>query len=221
MDRRQVAMGGLAAILAPGAALAGTKLQPLFAGTPLADNGIAKRFTTLPDIPIPKVSLRGDDGKHAFTELTGKMRIVALWAEWCPPCIAEAGDLAKLHAKYGGADFGVQSILTGSDRGLSLASARQVLAKTGGDTLPLWIEPSGGNTLVSTYSPTPQQSTNLPCVLIVDRKGAVRGRCLGASFVTDKPVKPNDKAAILATRTEWSTPEAEAFVQGLIGGALG
>lgn len=220
MDRRQFVMTAMAAGLLPAGALAATKLAPLFDGTPLADNRVARRFTTLPAIRMPQTRLKGDDGPHTFADLTGKIRIVALWAEWCPPCIAEAGDLAKLHARHGGDAFAVHSILTGSGQGLDVRGARKVLAKTGGDSLPLWVEPHAGSEIGNAYSPTQQQALNLPCTLIVDRTGTVRGRCLGAGFVTDKPIKPNDKKAILATRTEWSLPDADAFVQGLINGAL-
>ncbi len=218
MDRRAFLTG----IAAAGLATQPAHAASIFAGTSLANNRIAVRFQPLPDGAFaPDVLLQGGDGEHRFSELTGKVHLVALWAEWCAPCLIEAGDLAVLQQTFGGPNFAIQSILTASQKKLDLKGARKTLRKTHGDTLPLWIEADGKDFLAANLSKTASSPYSLPCVLLVDRHGKIRGRMIGLGFIADN-VDPTDHKQIMSLggQTEWSTPEAYDFIKALIGGAL-
>lgn len=219
MDRRTFITGVMAAGLAVATQ---ADAASVFASTPLAGNRIAARFQPMPDGAFaPEVLLEGDDGKHRFSELTGKVHLVALWAEWCAPCLVEAGDLAVLQQTFGGPAFAIQSILTASQKKLDLKGARKTLKKTHGDSLPLWIEAEGKDFLAANLSKTASSPYSLPCVVLVDRHGKIRGRMIGLGFNTDNVDPTNHKQIMgLGGQTEWSTPEAADFIKALIAGAL-
>ncbi len=196
-----------AALIAPAA-----QAQSIFAGTPLATNGVARYFEALPPgMRLPEVMLQGDNGsRHHLSELTGKTRLVAIWAEWCAPCLIEAGDLAKLYARYGGPNFEVLSVLSDSRKRLDIKTAREALERTHAQALPLWIEPNGGDMVAAALTGARGATINLPCTLLVDHGGAVRGRMTGLAMAPG--TRPD---APLTGRSVWATPDADVFVQTL------
>ncbi len=204
MDRRLFLAGAAATLTAPMAAQAAE--TSAFAGTPLAGNKLAQHFLPLPHgTSVPDVVLAGDNGsKHHLSELTGKNRLVAIWAEWCAPCLLEAGDLAKLYARYGGPNFEVLSLLTSSSRKLDIKGARSALTKTHAQALPLWVEPNGGSAVAKALANDENSGVSFPCTLWVDKTGAVRGRMMGV--------------VTAGTTSLWATPDADAFVRQLAAG---
>ena len=208
MDRR----GFLAATTAAALVAPAAQAQSIFAGTPLAANEVARHFEPLPPgMHIPEIMLLGDAGsRHHLSELTGKTRLVAIWAEWCAPCLIEAGDLARLYARHGGPNFEVVSVLSDSRRRLDIKGARDVLARTHAQALPLWIEPGGGDVVASALTGARGATINLPCTLLLDPAGTVRGRMAG--LVMAPGTRPD---APLTGRSVWATPEADVFVETL------
>ncbi|MFT3997663.1 MAG: TlpA disulfide reductase family protein [Asticcacaulis sp.] len=232
MDRRLFCAGLLAAGASP--AIAQSPRKRAFTTGPLAKNRAALSFEPVPDgFYLPDITVIGEAGPARLSDFKGKPRLLTLWAEWCAPCLVEAGELAVLQARFGGPDFEVTSVLTRSDKKLDVAGARKVLSKVKADTLPLWVEPKGGNAVLRALSP---ERRSLPCLLVVDKSGRVRGRSHGAiSIVTLPPgvkpgpdgrLSPEDEAKMQAEKekagngTVWSTPHGEAFVKALIEGAL-
>jgi thiol-disulfide isomerase/thioredoxin len=228
LHRRTVLAGALASLAAPAAA------APLFDGK-LAQNRFAGFFRPASGVEPPgDVALLDRAGRRRWDELTGKSRLVTLWAEWCAPCLAEARDFAHLQRRYGGERFEVLAILTSSFRKLDLPQAQAALTKVKAGNLPLWIEPDGGDRLYRSLAHWDRVGKPvLPCTLLVDARGEVRARMFGAPSRTP-PVrlKPGEKASAKAlsdlqkkalesgqVTTAWAWPEADAFVRALATGA--
>jgi thiol-disulfide isomerase/thioredoxin len=154
--------------------------KQLFQTGPLAHNMVARQFEAVPKgLVIPRTTLLSASGEHTFAELRGKARIVSLWAEWCIACLVEMPDLLKLQQRFGGAHFEVLAILTASLKKLDLAGAKAKLESVKAGAMPLWIEPDGGMTLFKTLASTSPKRGSLPCTLLVDPHGHVRGRAFG------------------------------------------
>lgn len=225
MRRREFFATGLAALVASSADAASVRV---FYDGPLSSNRVAQRFYTVPPFVMPTTKLIGDDGQHQFGELSGKVRLVSIWAEWCTPCLIEAGDLAMVQQRYASPTFEVRAILSASAKHLDLAGARKALAKTQAETLPLWVEPKGGDKIARTFSGDSRSPYTLPCLLLVDAKGAVRGRSQGVGIVsvTAKTVAEAQAQAEEVKKhprpgmTEWATDEGAAFIKAIAGGAL-
>lgn len=238
IDRRTMIVGASVSFaLSPCvAAAAGPGSPSPFAGTPLATNRIAQLFTGV-DLPLPAIKLVSADGVIDLTALQGKTRVVALWAEWCVPCLIEARDFASLQRTYAGPDFEFMSVLTSSAAKLDFPAAHARLQKAGAGGLPLLVEPNGGAQVAKAFSPTPG-GVAMPCTLLVDAKGRVRGRALGMPLVDGpesravrrgpdgKPLpfvlSEADKRALLVgnVRSVWSTPSGGSFITALRSGAL-
>jgi thiol-disulfide isomerase/thioredoxin len=206
-----------------------TSSDPVFHDTYLRGNALASLFRK-PKAPVvlPPVRLLGREGAHSLSELKGKTRIVSLWSEWCAPCLAEAGDLAPLQHQFGGATFEILAVLTKSAKRLDYTGARSVLDQVKAGSLPLWIEPDGGDAVYQ--SATAQLGPGIPLLLLLDSKGRVFGYSHGAPSEIDpaklgiqlKPggVLSSKDKAVLAAATEksgtlWRSPDARVFVKAL------
>jgi thiol-disulfide isomerase/thioredoxin len=243
MDRRTM-LAGLAALAATRAAGAAPSPRPLFAGTPLAGNFMASMFQRM-DLPLPAIPLVGEHGAMSLPQLRGRTTILTLWAEWCAPCLLEARDLAVLRRKYASSRFDIVPLLTSSKKPLDYRGARAKLATMGAGDLPLLIEPNGGAKLLHALAAVPGAAAPaglpasfgpggaLPCTLLVDPSGRVRGRSLGAPIVAAAMPPPKagagpqtlteaEKRRMLGgdVHTSWTTSQGEAFVRALASGML-
>jgi thiol-disulfide isomerase/thioredoxin len=241
MDRRTV-LGGMAAFVAGGIARAVPAQRPLFQRTPLAANPVARRFDRV-DFPLPPIQLLGAHGPVSLRSLRGRTTILALWAEWCAPCLIDLRDFAALRRKYAGRHFDVVSLLTYSKKALDYPGAHDLLTRMNAADLPLMIEPNGGAAVISALSTRPSAAVlaalppsfrpkgTLPCTLLVDSSGRVRGRSVGAVMeAPDRGSKADAASKILtehqkqvlngASSTSWSTPQGDAFVRVLASGLL-
>jgi len=119
-----------------------------------------------------------------------------------------------------------------------LAAAQAVLAKRGAGDAPLLVEPHGGIQVakaLGTHDYDAQSRAvfkqasgwGLPCNVLVDRHGRVRGRSFGAPNIggghgtVGKELTEADKARMLAgEHTTWATPDGDAFAAALAAGVL-
>lgn len=221
--------------------------EPLFTQGDLAANAIGREFGVIPHLRQPvRIGYDAGDSKPNFTDLTGKIRLLALWADWASSSLYVLPELAVLQQKYGGDSFEILAIMSGSDPSLGFKEARGLLDLTGADNLPLWVETFGGKKTLAMAHPVPAKAFPtesgeplLPCMLLVDETATVRGRMIGvlsAPLGTDTatPSAPApDGGKLTVTESHhpaawvapsepsiWTTPAADAFITALIGGGL-
>jgi hypothetical protein len=237
IDRRRICLGGPAAALAGGAAKAAPDTS-IFASGPMAKNSLAAGFMAPPaSLVLPDTPLISSEGRQRLSQLRGRTWLVSLWAEWCAPCLAEATDLAAIARAHSGPSFGVVFVLTNSLKKLDLADAQAVMAKRSAGDAPLLVEPHGGDVVAKALAiraldarmrvvAKVDSAVNLPCNLLVDRHGRIRGRSFGAASISqmklshDGPMNPADKAKVLTEHTVWATPDGDAFAAALAAGLL-
>ncbi len=254
MDRRELLIGiGASAVLSKrviAAAVAAS--DQLFADTPFANNRVARSFERV-DLRLPNARVTSGSGPMRLGHVAGGPILLTLWSEWCVPCLVEARDLAAARSRVVGNGFNIISLLTGSVAKLDHAAAAARLVKAGAPGLTLFVEPNGDHVVAdalaadplpvpagrSTPPPTGQIAKaggySLPCTVLVDRRGHVRGRAFGISVMRNVPRSPltapagvprplsdAEKQAMMggSTQTAWASPDGEAFLLALRGGLL-
>ena len=113
------------------------------------------------------------EGDHvSLSSYAGKVVVVNVWGSWCPPCRAEADDLAaaarELAAK-GVVFVGINTRDSSRDNGLSFQRTYDV-------PYPSIYDPSGRNLLAFRGTLTPN---SIPSTVIIDEQGRVAASVLG------------------------------------------
>ncbi|PCE63619.1 thiol-disulfide oxidoreductase [Sediminicola luteus] len=119
---------------------------------------------TLSDYHWPLQTIEGK--RVNLTDFKGEVVLINVWATWCPPCVAEMPSFQELYNAYGNR---VPMLFVAHDEREKVA---RFLGKKG-YKLPIYYE--AGPT------PTVLQSTSIPVTYVVDKKGSIRVRKVGAA----------------------------------------
>jgi len=181
--RRLVVAGGAAFLGGLGATAARAELPAgLVTGT-------MKRFVrTMPPRPVPDLEfLDADEKSLHLADLTGKVRLVNLWATWCAPCVKEMPSLDRLQAALPKTRFLVLPISLDGPSKPKVAPfyKEQKLAHLG-------IFYDKGRKAMATLG-----VTLLPTSILVDPAGRELGRIEGDA--------------------DWDSPEAIALLKAAVG----
>jgi thiol-disulfide isomerase/thioredoxin len=123
--------------------------------------------------PVSFTGTLQDGTKVSSSDYAGKVLVVNFWYAGCPPCRVEAPDLQSLSQKYAaqGVDF----------LGVNLYDSAQTaesFEKDKGVTYPSVLDRDTGSVLLAFSKTVPPKAT--PTTLVVDKKGRVAARILGA-----------------------------------------
>ncbi len=159
----------------------------LFLFTPLgfyAKVQLMRLFSFAPSIEKQETSQKLTDYNWQLVDVEGNQRnfninrgeviIINHWATWCPPCIAEMPSLVALHEDYGEK---VKFIFLAND---DSAKVRSYLNKKD-YAIPVFFE--------NTQTPTTLKASSLPTTYILDKKGNIVLKEIGAADWNAKAVK--------------------------------
>jgi thiol-disulfide isomerase/thioredoxin len=142
------------------------------AGARAADRSTLGEFIPVaPPQPAPAVSFTTEAGKPAsLGDFKGKPAVVNLWATWCGPCRREMPSLDKLQAAFAGR-LTVAAIA--EDHG-GATVVDPFVAKQGFRALTVFLDPKEAVAQAFGVS-------GLPTSLVLDAKGRVVGKVVGAA----------------------------------------
>jgi len=156
--------------------------------SPALIKGAMARFKlTTPSKPMPDLAFLGADNQPMrLADLTGKVRLVNLWATWCAPCVKEMPSLNRLQAALPKDKFVVLPI---SLDGPSKAKVAPFYKDKHLDSLGIYYDKNRKAMSVLGVS-------LLPTSILIDPAGREVGRIEGDA--------------------DWDTPEAIALVKAAL-----
>jgi thiol-disulfide isomerase/thioredoxin len=119
---------------------------------------------------ISGTTLDGD--KVSLSSYAGKVIVINVWGSWCPPCRAEAGELAEAAKELmpqGVVFLGINTRDTSADNAIAFERSQ-------GTPYPSIYDPGGENLLAfhKTLSPN-----SIPSTVIIDAQGRVAASVMG------------------------------------------
>lgn len=117
------------------------------------------------------------DGRPWSTvnDAAGKVVVINVWGSWCPPCVEETPQLQRVWESYSTAGKPVAFIGVNIKEGAATASA---FLRANGVTYPSLSDgESGGQPMLALQG----KASATPSTLVLDRKGRIAARVLGAT----------------------------------------
>jgi len=127
-----------------------------------------------PDLALDIV----DGGKLKLSDLRGKIVLVNFWATWCPPCKREMPSFERLKALMNAKTFEIVAINAGEDEE-EIGRFRRSLEPP--LTFRLALDPKAD--AIRAFS-----VAGLPATFVIDRRGRVVYRALGARRFDDAAI---------------------------------
>jgi len=140
----------------------------------IAGDGTVSEFAA--DNRGAAVDFSGTTGEGAAVsskDYEGKVLVVNFWYAGCPPCRLEAPILQKLSQKYKSEGVGFLGVNLYDSEGTAAS-----FEKEKGVTYPSVLDRDTGSVLLAFSKTVPPKAT--PTTLVVDKKGRVAARILGA-----------------------------------------
>lgn len=146
--------------------------------------GAMKRFQFHEtQVPATAAKFQDENGNDfGFSDFSGKIILVNLWATWCAPCVKEMPDLNELQGSLGGENFQVVLISENQD---GIESSIKFLEEHKITNLDTYID---GNRAVARSL----QSSALPTSILIGPDGYEIGRLVGPA--------------------EWNSGDAQALI---------
>lgn len=195
-----------------------------FADGALAGNDLARYFRRMPDgVSWPPSDFLSSGGRRPLSFYRGKTLLVSLWAETCAPCLVEMPIFAQLNAKYANARFEIVPIITGSKRLNTMARAQKFLNDSKIALATLMDGGKGGDELLRGLTASRgAPNGSLPCNLLIDGSGRIRGRQSGFVWLLPAGAAPpaDAQAAFKEGKSIWEGPGSAEFFESLRQGAL-
>ena len=120
--------------------------------------------------PAPNFTLQDMDGRMvSLSDYKGKVVLLNIWATWCPPCVAEAPSIDKLHKMFEDEDFSLLAVSI--DEGGK--KAVEDFMKKKNLNFPVLLDPEGR--VARLY-----QTTAVPESFIIRKDGTLDNRIVGA-----------------------------------------
>lgn len=110
--------------------------------------------------------------KVSLADFKGKIVVVNVWGAWCPPCRAEADDLAEAAKQLAPEDvvfLGINTRDASKDNALAFETDRKI-------PYPSIYDPGGKNLLAFRGTLTPNA---IPSTVVIDAKGRVAASIIG------------------------------------------
>jgi cytochrome c biogenesis protein CcmG/thiol:disulfide interchange protein DsbE len=132
-------------------------------------NRAERYILPVPGNPAPRISFQDLKGRlRNLDDLKGKTVLVHIWATWCTPCLEELPSLESLYREY--RDKGLTIMAVSIDK---KADTVRRFVKGLGLTFPVLLDPEGKVTHL-------YRTTGVPETFIVDKKGIIREKIIGA-----------------------------------------
>jgi peroxiredoxin len=134
--------------------------------------GSSAPHLTAADFSLPDLS-----GKElSLADFRGKVILLNFWASWCPPCRAEMPSMQKLSNLFKNKKFVVLAVAEdqGPQQAVSFVNSNHY-------SFPVLFDPQGK--AAQLYG-----VTAYPTTYLIDKKGVVRHRVVGAADWTDEKI---------------------------------
>lgn len=222
LDRRTFIAAALAAGAAPNLAWAQGQNR-VFSNGALADNALARYFRRMPEgVAWPPSDFLSSGGRRPLSYYRGKTLLVSLWAETCAPCLVEMPIFAQLNAKYANSRFEIVPVITGSKRLNTMARAQKFLNDRRIALSTLMDGGKRGDELLRGLTASRDAPDgSLPCNILIDGEGRIRGRQSGFILLLPPGTSSADPAAAVKNaKTIWEGPGSAEFFETLRSGVL-
>jgi len=146
-------------------------------GSPRTEPAIGK--------PVGRLDLRPlvyADQPFSEQDLTGKITVLHFWGTWCPPCLLEFPEFAKVAREFKG-NAQVQFVSVSTTQGPeykleALAAATREFMEQHGADVPTYADPAGMSRIQIGLL-LPGGALPYPCTFVVDQHGLVAGVWIG------------------------------------------